>query len=1176
MLNVGKLTGEASARYYLESVASGLGDYYLHAGEAPGVWLGSEAGGMGLRGEVTPEQLMALLRGDHPLTREHLAPPQRAADRMWGYDLTFRAPKSVSLLFALGRGEVPSEVVGAHEAAVRVALGYLEREACFGRRRIDGEIAPIAAGGFIGAAFRHRTSRAGDPLLHTHVLVANLVRGIDGRWGAIDGRLVYAHAKAAGALYQAELRSGLTSRLGVGWTAVRNGLAEVDGVPAEVVRAFSRRRQEITALLDARGESSPRAAQVATLASRRAKDPSVAVEGLLPEWRVRAAGLGFDDAALAATLGRTEGPGGDAGSLARRVEALLGPEGLTAHASSFTRRDALLALCDQLSPATSARRIEEVADRLLESTEVVRLREVGVTAPAMVSALRRDDGRLLPGPDDRRFTTRELLALEREVVEGAVARRGDRTAVAQPPAVEAALAARPSLSDEQLAMCRALLTSGDGVQVIRGHAGTGKTYALDACRAAWEASGMEVLGAALSARAAAELQAGSGITSSTLHRLLWELGPVPVEHRSGFAPDPIAALELGRRSVVVVDEAGMVGTRQLARLLGHARAAGAGVVLVGDDHQLPEIDAGGAFRGLADRLGALELTDNRRQSQAWEREALRLLRDGRAPEAIAAYQAHGRVVTGASADAVRARLVADWWTARGAGGAEGGGGVVMVAARRADVRELNARARQLRVAAGEVHGTELSTRGGAMAAGDLVMARRNSTHLRVHNGDRGTVLGVDEGTRAVTVELDRGARRVRLPADYLDAGHLTHAYAFTAHAAQGTTVDRALVLGDDSVYREWGYVAMSRGREENRLYVVDSGRTEEARLALHGTSLLTQPDMTEVVAWLERSRAQHLARDGGVAIPRATDVERHRLRRLSDDELIRELGDLERGRSPDWPRPVTPHPSTLHQAERVAEETGSTARHMRTLGEELRGRLANEGWAARRIHRRERTSDAAWLRQLDAEQPLLESMAAAAATRLAELREACERRHLWDDEWTFLRAGDIGRGDAVRGEIARREADRVGAVAARVTQQEACVPQYLRAVIGCPPDGVAARRAWRTAAALVDDHRTTHGITDAERPLGDTMDTAAGRAVLWRLGELCSAIPGARSRLAASLEAGLPPSPGRRGNAESNGRWDAAARVVDHAPHDYRSYESAYVELAAHLAAPDREPHISL
>jgi conjugative relaxase-like TrwC/TraI family protein len=1104
VLNIGQLVGEGSAQYYLDKVARGVEDYYLHAGEAPGMWHGSAALALGLAGEVAADDLMALLHGDHPTNGVRLAQPQRNADRLWGYDLTLRAPKSVSLLFALGEGTVPVQVRSAHEAAVEAALAYLERAAGFGRRRVDGEIRSVRGNGFVAAAFQHRTSRAGDPLLHTHALVANLVRGENGRWGALDGRLLYAHAKAAGVLYQAQLRPELARRLGVAWTPVRHGLADVEGIPAAVLRAFSRRRQEIAVHMAARGETSAKAAQVATLQTRKAKDYGVHPEGLLPEWRQRAASLGFGPEALAATLGRAAAPGLDEEDVAWAIDSLLGPPGLTAHASSFTRRDVVVALGDWLSPASAAADVEQAADRLLADADVVAVS--GTNAPARVhtrAGLGGDDAHLLPEPDERRFTTRDLLAIERHLVEGALARRSCGAGRAIPSRIEAALAARPSLSVEQVAMCRRVLSSGDGVEVVRGHAGTGKTYGLDGCRQAWESSGLRVLGCALSARAAAELHAGAGITSSTINRLLFEMGDRDAAHRYLDIDERLAmrrepSLRLDARTVVVVDEAGMVGTRMLAKLLEYVGRAHAKAVVVGDDAQLPEIDAGGAFRGLAARLGVVELTENRRQNAHWERQALRFLREGLAEHALPAYAAHGRVVTGASAEAVRSRMAADWWAAQRADD----GDVVMVACRRADVRDLNERARALRVAAGEVRGAELVLPGGAVAVGDHVITKRNDRHLGVRNGSRGAVSAIDPGSGTIDVALDdvqRGRITVRLPRDYLEAGHLTHAYALTAHTAQGMTAGRALILGDESVFREWGYVALSRGRKENRLYVVAGERAAEVREALHGRAALAQPVVRELITSLKRSRAQRLALDEGTPSIEVTPTERQRLRTLSDADLVEELRCASRGRVPASPRPPDLSDIALARAEQEAAETRAHLEAAQARAVDLRARLDSEGRFSRWRHRQQRERNEQALRHEEDRLPKLQKRSRTADAQVTALCTQQQEHARWDAEYARLKSEDHVRGQAIHAELRRRERERVRTTAERLARLEAAPPSYLLAALGERPDGAAEQRKWRRAALELEVHRNDHGVTDLSRPLGDTLRTSAGLALLRRL-----------------------------------------------------------------------------
>ncbi len=369
MLSIGKLAS-GQADYYLEqaggrvdralSVSSGVEDYYSDGGDSDGVWMGAGAAELKLTDGVDGAALRRVLEGADPATGDPLG--RHAAARVPGFDVSFSAPKSVSVLFGIGDERMRATIRCAHETAVRDAFAYLEREAAVARRGAAGAIS-VRGRGFVAAAFRHRISRAGDPQLHTHVLVANLVQADDGRWSALDGRRLYAHGKTAGYLYEARLRAELTRELGVAWTPVRNGIADVDGVPADVLRAFSRRRAQIEAALEERGASGPRAAQAAALDTRRRKEHDVDPATLVSAWRARAEELGFSSEQLEALLGR-EAPSLDGELLASVARELAGERGLTEHKSSFSRRDALQAWASRLpagAPVDIAM-LERIAD----------------------------------------------------------------------------------------------------------------------------------------------------------------------------------------------------------------------------------------------------------------------------------------------------------------------------------------------------------------------------------------------------------------------------------------------------------------------------------------------------------------------------------------------------------------------------------------------------------------------------------------------------------------------------------------------------------------------------------------------------------------------------------------------------------------------------------------------
>jgi Ti-type conjugative transfer relaxase TraA len=815
VVSIGKLGGGPGAeRYYTDTVARGQEDYYSGDGEAEGEWYGTAARQLGLAGGVDADDFSSLLRGAAPRTGTRLR-NEPTARSVIGFDLTFSAPKSVSVLYGIADSEISRAARDAHDEAVRQALGYLERTACSVRRGRGGKHR-LRGDGLAVATFRHRSSRAGDPQLHTHAVVANLTTA-DGRWSTLDGRLVYAHARTAGFLYQTALRAELTRNLGVEWTAVERGVAEVRGIEKDVLRHFSQRRAEISERMAERGGRSARSAQAATLGTRRRKTYEVPANRLREEWRARAAEHGLDREATARLIGSRSRPHAPT----PHPVFLSSESGLTSEASSFDRRAVLREWAEAHRDGASVRTIEALADDWLASPAAVRLTD--------------GDDEPVGGP---RYSTPEMLATEAEFIECARRRSGEGAGRAREDHVDAALAERPELAEEQAQLVRGLTSSGDGVQVVRAAAGTGKTYALEAARHAWEASGYRVYGCALSARAAVELESQSGIDSTTIARLRLDIA-----HGYG----------LDARNVLIVDEAGMVGSRALAELASHAEEAGAKIVLVGDDRQLPEIDAGGAFRGAAERISALELHETRRQKGQWDREALAALREGEVDTWASEYRERGRLVARTTAREVRETLVSDWWqSAR-----EPETDAVMIAHRRSDVADLNLCAREYMREDGRLGEVEIEAGGRSFARGDHVIAKHNERRLKITNGSRATVVGVDPDRHALTVEL-QDQRRVDLDAAYLEHGHLDHGYALTAHAAQGATVDRAFVLGSDDLYREWGYTALTRHRDEARFYLVSPGSTERC---LPGLEPEHDPLIQDLGEMLGESRQKSLAID---------------------------------------------------------------------------------------------------------------------------------------------------------------------------------------------------------------------------------------------------------------------------------------------------------------------------
>jgi hypothetical protein len=613
----------------------------------------------------------------------------------------------------------------------------------------------------------------------------------------------------------------VTRTVGVDWQPVHNGMAEIAGIDDEVLRHFSRRARDIAEHLQQRGIRSMKGARVVKLETRKAKNYDVPVQRLRDEWRARASEMGLGQTELGALCDR-RAPGSPTAPDPETLAAeLSGPGGLTREASSFDRRGVLRVLAEAHHDGMAVEELESLADAWLQSDEALRL-EPGERRAHLGGA---------------RYSTPDMVARESRLLAEASARKHSGVAIAAQHELERALATGPlRLSAEQEALARRVTRSGDGIEVVRAAAGTGKTLALGAARDAWERSGVPVYGCSLSARAALELETLAGIDSTTVARLLAD-----IDRGYGLRPG----------SVLVVDEAGLVGTRAIARLAEHAADINCKVLLVGDDRQLPEIDAGGAFRGLAEHLGAIRLHEVRRQAHPWDREALDELRRGRVQQWADAYRDHARIVARPTAAELREAVVEDWWESARTRESD----AVMVAHRRADVAELNALARARMHRDGRLGADELVVGDRAFARGDRVIARRNDRREGVVNGMRAEVVDVDQDRRTVHVADDAG-KRTEISRRYLDEGWLDHGYALTAHAAQGATVDRSFVLGSDDLYREWGYTALTRHRDVAKFYVVSPGSAERA---LPGLEPDTDPVNDHLASVLGQSRRKTMA-----------------------------------------------------------------------------------------------------------------------------------------------------------------------------------------------------------------------------------------------------------------------------------------------------------------------------
>jgi conjugative relaxase-like TrwC/TraI family protein len=858
--------GTSSWRYYQREVATDPSEYFLARGEAPGRWWGRGLAELGLTRDavVQEQQLEALLaRGLHPETGKRLGRAWRT-DGVTGFDLCFSAPKSVTGLWAISGTTIGTEIAEAHRAAVRAALGFLDNHAAMSRKGIDG-VEQISTAGFAAAIFDHRTSRAGDPQLHSHALVVNKLRCADGGWRSIDGHEIYHHKKAAGALYQAALRAELTQRLGVVFDPVNpHGQAEIAGFPAELTTLWSKRTRQIKAdadpvldrFADQLGRAltpAERAAVVKTSVLKTRPTKQHLDEGVLQtRWRAEAAELGWTPDRLVRDVLTT--------AMARRTRTLdqvlagqtaedrlphtaLAEAG--ARSATFSRADVVVQVAAGLPPVAATadqvhRTVEALTQRALHTEQAIEVGQI-------------QDG-VTPRASDTRWATADLLANEAAILRAAQAGQAAGRAVVPGHVADHHTELR-GLDDEQADAVRTLTGGGQLVSVLIAPAGAGKTTTLGAAAAAWADAGYTVLGLAPSARAAAELSTATGTPAETVAKWRYEQPRLPL-----LAPELAARWRVGPRSVLLVDEAAMLATDDLTALTKAALAGRAKLVLVGDPAQIGPVErAGGLLPALASRVGAIELSGIRRFSQPWEADTTKQLRRGN-PAVWSRYAAHGRVHPTPDLEQALDAVHERWQAATDAGA-----DALMMARARTDVDALNHRARASALAVCDVRGPVLAHSGGRdWQAGDLLRARRNDRRLplgegHVRNGDRFRVLGPGPDSGLIVEDL-AGRGRAALPASYL-ARHADYGWASTIDGAQGATADIGILLARTGLDREHLYVGMTRGRDANHVHLTTEPAEDE--MAHRQQRADPAPTIDDAVRVLEASTARVGAQQAG-------------------------------------------------------------------------------------------------------------------------------------------------------------------------------------------------------------------------------------------------------------------------------------------------------------------------
>lgn len=811
MLSVAALAGGPG--YYLELTSL---NYYAEGGEPLPLWYGTAATELGLSGIAEKEHVYRLAAGFDPETgEEKLVRNAGKEDRNPGHDLTFSAPKSVSLAWCLGDPELRKAIEQAQLYAVRQALTYLEDKAGFARVGAQGQ--ELVKCPLLFALFEHGTSRAMDPQLHTHALLINLTVHPDGvsgkaRTTAVDSTYLYHFKMAAGTIYRAALADYL-ERLGFEVEQRKLGSSigfELSCIPRALIEEYSKRRAEIEELLKLRKGSldaaDARYAELVTQETKRTKDTEKPRAELIDGWQRVGRSYAIDAGYLRRQLSphRSLTPA----QRAERKEAIFreAVSVLSESQSHWNEAELTKAIAERAPGRISARDVRELVANKLRSDELVPL--------GRIQTERRNEelNRYIDRAEDR-FSTPEILRLERKMlvdVERIV--RGPRSDTPRPlveNAIQATLDRGEKLDPQQQDAIR-YITSGPGVRLLSGLAGTGKTSALKAAVDAWRAEEPDrvIWGCALAGAAMKRLQSGVGkeIQCDTLERTLWLL-------ENG-------RLRLNSRSIVIADEAGMLGTAKLARLIEHVKEAeGARLILVGDAKQLQPISAGGPFKYLAQSqvLGEMRLTTIYRQREVWAQDAVKAFERGRAEEAIQAYIEHKQFhVTKTRPEAIE--KVIDQWQKDG--GVSDPERVFLLASLNAEVKELNLKAQAERIRAGVVDAeAKIYANGVFFHENDRLQFQKRSRPLGVENSDMGTVIRVDPEHDRIFVRLDEDAREIMVDLKRYSGENLRLGYASTTHKAQGASIPHVHVLmGGPMTDLHMGYVQASRSRESTHLF----------------------------------------------------------------------------------------------------------------------------------------------------------------------------------------------------------------------------------------------------------------------------------------------------------------------------------------------------------------------
>jgi Ti-type conjugative transfer relaxase TraA len=775
MLSISK----AGGRYYANLAVE---DYYTKGGEPPGKWYGLGAEEFRLFGQVDREQFLTLCDG-YKLDGSKLVQNAGKENHIAAHDLTFSAPKSVSTLWACGGAETRKEIQAAIWKAAEAGCDYMQEKAAYARRGDKAhqhDLNDIEPAKLTFAMFEHGTSRAQDPQLHIHALALNFGIRADDTTASLENRMLHLHKMAGGAVFRAEFARQLQERLGVEIVPGKQGTFEIRGINRALLEEFSTRRAEIEAAMAKDGVSGAAASEKYTLTTRQKKE-HVAREILFEKWEDIGRHYNFDEGQI---IDRSRAlKVKNAAPQDTRALVIAAVEKLTTGQAYFTEQQLM-------------RHTAEFASWCgVGAKDAVRAVDDFIATGVLIHLNTRDTRRI--------FTTPEIDQLEKKMLHQVEQSRSQLfpSRNTEPGYL------REGLSQEQKRAVYDLTQPEGGIKVVSGMAGAGKTTMLTAAREIWEAQGYEVIGATLAGKTGRKLESETNIPTQTIAKILYDL-----DHQRGANP-------FTEKTILVVDEAGMVGTRQMARLIEETDKQGARLVLVGQATQLQPIEHGAPFRVIGEMVGKSELKEIRRQHDERDRAAVYAFSEGKAAVGLRSYVERNLVTFQETKAETVKSLVADWKKDDSSLSDK-----IIFGTTRETVRQLNEAAQAERLARGELGDTAMTVNGYEVREGDRVMFTKKSNKMGVQNGDLGTVIKVNPLTDHLYVKLDQNDL-VAVP--LFQYRSLELGYALTTHKMQGQTINNAYVMsGGTMVDRELTYVQMSRHRNEARLYfaVEESGR----------------------------------------------------------------------------------------------------------------------------------------------------------------------------------------------------------------------------------------------------------------------------------------------------------------------------------------------------------------